>query len=162
MTKPETIITAMFLSFCSFGLYGQSGTVSGGSKAIGAGGSADYTIGQVIFKPANGITGNVTQGLQQSYVINAVTGIDETWLELNMQMYPNPTSDFLVLNIIRDNFDFQFTSYTLFNNLGEKVGKGQINENKTYIPMQQLVPATYFLKIHIGSTQIKTFRVIKN
>ena len=46
-----------------------------------------------------GTGGTVAQGVQQPYDIFALTGIELTDIELNLLAYPNPTTDFLHLQI---------------------------------------------------------------
>ena len=82
MTIPTlkiTLLSILFLLFNIACLRAQQGTVGSGGVATGLGGSANYSIGQVIYIPATG-TGSsagymITNGLEQPCAI-AITAAD--------------------------------------------------------------------------------------
>jgi hypothetical protein len=73
--------------------------VSGGN-ATGTGGTASYTVGQIVNITNIGTTGSSVQGVQQPYEISVVTGIDDALgISIEMVVYPNPSTDFLKLKV---------------------------------------------------------------
>jgi len=54
------------------------------------------------------------QGVQQPFEILVVTGIEEAkGISLEISVYPNPTSDFLKLNV--ESFELENLSYELYD-----------------------------------------------
>jgi len=159
MRIPFTIVFCLI----STGLIvAQSGPVSTGDKIKGPGGTVDYTVGQVVYMPSSGSNGSALQGMQQPFIIQAVTGLSIREIDLSMVLYPNPTSDFINFKIDKENIDFSNCSYSVFNLNGEQVLHGVIRESETLIPMKDLASATYFVKAFINKVEVKAFRVIKN
>ena len=59
-------------------LQAQEAIPATGGEASGSGGSASYTVGQVVYTTNVGTNGNsVAEGVQQPYEISVVTGIPE-------------------------------------------------------------------------------------
>ena len=90
----------LLLLFCSsFNLYAQNNTVASGGQANGSGGTSSYSVGQINYSSYTGSSGSVTQGVQQPYEISVVTSIKNIAIDLKAQIYPNPTTDKLILSI---------------------------------------------------------------
>ena len=71
-----------------------------GGNASGSGGSASYSVGQIVYTTTTGTSGSVAAGVQQPFEISTVTGIEEAnGINLTVTAYPNPTTDFLTLEI---------------------------------------------------------------
>ena len=132
-----------------------------GGNASGSGGSSSYTVGQVTYQTHHGTSGTVAEGVQHPYEIWVVTSIDEAvGITLNISAYPNPTKDFLTLEI-RD-FDPTGLTYQLFDMSGKILIDELITDTHTRIDMNQMVPAVYFVRVVKSSKEVKTFKVIKN
>lgn len=152
---------ALFLLCMSFtSLYAQEITNTTGGRATGNGGSATYSVGQVVFTTQSESGGTVTQGVQQPYEILVVTGIELSDIQLGISAYPNPTTDFLTLKI--DKHDFKDLELQLYNSQGRLLEQKTIVFQETKIEMQNLVPATYFVRIMEENQVIKNFKIIKN
>ena len=163
MWKVKSIGVATLLTFaCSLStVMAQEAISATGGNASGSGGSVSYSIGQVAYQTHTGTGGSVTEGVQQPYEILVVTGIEEgLGINLSVLAYPNPTTDFLNLKI--ENYGNTNLSYQLFEMNGKRLKTEKITGNETSITMNNLVPATYFLKVIEGNKEIKTFRIIKN
>lgn len=147
-------------------LRAQEAIPSAGGNADGTGGSVSYSVGQVVYTSITGITGSVSAGVQQPYEISVVTGLyDDKKFELACSVYPNPTTDFLLLKI-EDDAQAEYTA-NLYNTNGTILKSIQIEGKETRIDMSSLVIATYFLKIvssqnASSSKELKTFKIIKN
>jgi hypothetical protein len=163
MNYKKTITSAMFLFLGFGGLHAQENPTASGGDVSGSGGSVAYSVGQIVYNTHAGITGSVAQGVQQPYEISITTGLLETDIKLNLSAYPNPTTSYLMLEIdASTSLSNQSMSYQLFDIGGKLLESKSIVENTTTIKMEQLVRATYFLKVTQNNTLVKTFKVIKN
>jgi hypothetical protein len=147
----------------------QQATVAAGGTASGNGGTVSYSIGQVVYTTATGSNGSVAQGVQQTYEITAVTGIEEAkGISLEVSAYPNPTTDNLTLTIGASiSFNDQPMSYKLYDMTGKIVETQKIVDENTTIVMSNLLPANYFLTVlktmdGRSSQEVKTFKITKN
>jgi hypothetical protein len=142
------------------GLHAQESVNAIGGNASGSGGSASYSIGQVVYITRTGPNGSVVQGVQQPYEISIVTAIEETEnVTLSVSAYPNPTADYLTLSI--DKFDISNLSYQVYDLNGKLLQNKKIIGNQERIDMGHLVRANYFVKVIQNSRAIKTFKIIK-
>lgn len=69
----------------------------------------------------------------------------------SISIYPNPSSDYLKLNNLKDKEDF-----SIMNNLGQQVKNGTISANEN-IDIQSLSSGIYYLKLKKG----KVFKFVK-
>lgn len=148
-----------FLLFNLSGLYGQNGTLSSGGLAYGSGGVINYSIGQTDYKTLSSANAVITQGLQQTYEVIDITGFSEGQYTSTLFLYPNPTNDFVTLEI-KDK-DISTLRTVLVNSIGQEVFNLSIQEVYTQLPMHELSQGIYFLQITSNTTAIKTFKIIK-
>ena len=139
----------------------QAITTSGGN-ASGSGGSVSYSVGQIVYKTNIGSSGSLAQGVQQPYEISITTGLNETGVNLNLSAYPNPTANYLMLQVDASHTLNQSMSYQLYDMSGKLLESKQVTDNITNIAMEQLATATYFLKVIQNNTEVKSFKIIKN
>jgi hypothetical protein len=149
----------IFLLILSIGLYSQQATVSSGGKVSVTSGSISYSIGQVVYNIAQGVNGSITEGLQQPYEISEITGIENKHITLSIFVYPNPTSDYLVLRLTEENKDYK---YALFDIKGQLIKKEQELSIENRIEMSQYKSGTYLLKVTKSEKELKIFSIIKN
>ena len=167
-------LSAVFIVYLSMAIANAQETIpASGSEALGSGGSASYTAGQVVYNINTASTGSVAQGIQQPFEISVISGIERA-SEINLQYsaYPNPTTDFLIL---KTNIETKMqTIASLYDINGKLIMNKKIESNETRIELSNQPPATYFLKItqvrDLAKTQlqnpesgeeIKTFKIIK-
>jgi hypothetical protein len=141
-------------------LLAQQGTSAGGGEAIGSGGSASYTIGQIDYISAADSGGTITQGIQQPYEILIVTGMDENGIDLTISVYPNPATDFVLLKM--ENNKLENFTYQLYDIQGKILLNKKVESRKTSISMIDLAHAIYFIKVLKNNIEVKTFKIIKN
>lgn len=155
-------LASLFLCFGMSALQAQQVVTTSGGNATGGGGSVSYSIGQIVYtKNSEPGSGSVAQGVQQPYEISVVTGLEETLgISLEIKVYPNPSTDFLKLIIM--NFEPENLSYQLYNINGNLIQSNKVESSETTISTQDLLSATYFLKIIKGNRVVKTFKIIKN
>lgn len=77
------------------------------------------------------------------------TGMDKNKLESNVQLYPNPTSNYLILQ----STGIKNLHYTMFNTLGEKVMEGLFNDYKKILDVSNLAKGSYILRFSNDDTQ---------
>lgn len=162
MLKMRTkLSTILMLGIGITGLQAQTVVTSTGGNVSGIGGSISYTIGQLTYTTNTGVNGSVAQGVQQSYEISLPTGNEEAKdFSLVFLVYPNPSSDFLTLKV--GNYDNEDLSYLLYDITGNLLENKKVITDQTQVPMGNLLPGTYFLKIIDSLKEIKTFKIIKN
>jgi hypothetical protein len=152
-------------------LHAQEAKSTAGGDALGSGGSASYTVGQVVYTTITGgvvgqgtkvgVNSSMAQGIQQSYDITSSVGIDDgNGITLECSVYPNPTTDNLILKI-ENKIQAKYIA-SLYDLKGKLVLKRKVEDTETIILMKPLVKATYILKIMDTKKIVKTFKVIKN
>jgi hypothetical protein len=141
-------------------LNAQESITSCGGDASGSGGYVAYSIGQVIYTNNNSANGSVAQGVQHAYEIYSV-GINETELNIYVNIFPNPTLDNLTLQI--NDFNNEKLSFELFDTQGKLLMKEQILAKKTQLNTNNLPRASYFVNIINQENQkVHSFKIIKN
>lgn len=137
----------------------QEAVITVGSDATGSAGTVAYSIGQIVYTTNTGINGIVAQGVQQPYVISIVLGIEHNSIQLYFTVYPNPTINFLTLNLGND--DLSTLSFQLYDLSGKLIESRKIVSNTETIRMENLPSALYFLRVTNNSDELKTFKIIK-
>ena len=156
-SKPTALLVAILLS-ASFAQAQESANASGGD-ATGSGGTVAYSVGQVVYTTNTGSTGSLAQGVQQAYVILNL-GINETAMNMTLTAFPNPTAENLTLQI--SDYNNEKLAYQLFDMQGKLVSNGQIVAQQTFINMNSLPTATYFVYVVNQENQkVQSFKIVK-
>jgi hypothetical protein len=170
--KKLKLSAVLLLGLGLTGLQAQESVNATGGNASGSGGTASYTVGQVVYTTSTGSTFSVAQGVQQPYEISVSTGIEEAkGINLLVSAYPNPTTDFLTLEV--KDFELSNLNFQLYDMQGKLLQSKKITGNQTNIEMSNLAPATYFVKVYAvgrndrtgvtqGEKEVKIFKIIKN
>lgn len=161
--KRLKICVILLLGLGLTGLQAQESVNATGGNALGSGGSVSYSVGQLTYQTHVGTNGSVAEGVQQPFEISIITEIKEAkGINLSVSAYPNPTTDFLNLKVDASTpLSIQSMSYQLYDINGKLLENQKIEGNETSIVMSNLVPATYFVKVTEGNTEVKTFKIIK-
>ena len=130
-----------------------------GGNAAGSGGSVSYSVGQVVYTTNTGTNGSVAQGIQQAYEISVITAIEEA-KDINLSAYPNPTADYLTLEV--NDYQRSPLRFHLYDINGKLLQNEKITSNHTTIVMSDLATATYFVKVIRNNKEVKTFKIVKN
>ena len=157
MQHKKTIMSIAFLLLGLGGLNAQESPTAAGGEATGTSGTTSYSIGQVVYTTNTGSNGNVAQGVQQPYEISTTVGINETTINLEMSVYPNPTTNYLTLKT-EDNTNL---SYQLYDIQGKVIEAKKVNSNATNISLEGKPTATYFLSVMKENKPVKTFKIVK-
>ena len=132
--------------------------VSAGA-ALGSGGSANYTVGQVFYTTHTTTAGSVSQGVQHPFEFQTLSNPALTTVNLTAVTYPNPTKDFIILKItdtvIHD------LRYTLFDVTGKSILSDAITASSTAIQMKHLAIGAYVLKVIQKNKPLKSFKILK-
>ena len=152
-------ITAAALFLLGIGsLQAQQTTSSSGGEATGLGGTSSYTIGQTVYTSVSGAGGSSSQGVQQPYQIDVISGASIAEVTLEMSAYPNPTTSKLTLTVA----DATDLSYQLYDTKGNQIKSNVVSEALTVINLEDQPAAVYFLKVVQSKEPLKTFKIIKN
>ena len=154
--------TALIIAFFLIGLlklHAQEIQTASGGEATGIGGTVSYSVGQVVFTSI-GSNSEITQGVQQPYEIYITTGLDQNSINLELNVYPNPTTNYLTLKV--DGEKLENLYYQLINSQGKIIHNNKINSNSTIINFADQPKAIYLLTITKNNNTIKTYKIIKN
>lgn len=158
--KKLKLSAVLLLGLGLTGLQAQESVNTTGGDASGSGGSASYSVGQVVYTTNTGTNGSVAQGVQQPYEISVVTGFEEAkGINLSVTAYPNPTTDYLTLSI--SEFEISNLSYQLYDMTGKLLQNKKLTGTETQIDMRNLVPTTYFVRVIAEHKSVKEFKIIK-
>ena len=81
--------------------------------------------------------------------------------EIEMLVYPNPTSDFISLNFAKiQNFDK--ISYTITDFSGRVLQTAELKTDLVQINFLNYAVGNYFITVQENNQLIKTFKIIKN
>ena len=154
------LLSITFFTFLfSFSGLAQKGNVAAGGSGSGSGGSVEYSIGQIDYVTVSTAgTGTITQGLQQPYEIQIMTGIEFKDISLSVVAFPNPARDFVQLHI--SNTDFEKYHFILTDVNGKIISENKIADEKTTIPLMDLAEGIYLIKVS-NEQQLKIFKIIK-
>ena len=139
-------------------LKAQTAVLVTGSTASGADGSVSYSVGQAAYSQ-KGANLEVMEGVQHAYEITILDVDDESVLEKNILLYPNPVRDFL--NVDFGNESYQNSSYSLYDAQGKLLKAGKLAQKKTELNMTTLPASVYIIQIFQDNRDIKTFKIIK-
>lgn len=146
-------------SLFSLSLAAQSDIVTTGGDIQGSAGSVSYTVGQLAVQS----TATLSEGVQQPYEILTI-GVDNyPAITLDAAVYPNPTSDRLVLSVENSVETYGRTSLraALYNTNGQHIQTVNVVGLQTTIDMSALTVGTYYLRVTADQQTLKTFKVVK-
>lgn len=156
--KPITLIIISSMLWFGF-VQAQESIHSAGADATGSDGSVAFSVGQVAYTSNTATSGKVSQGVQQAYEIFTV-GIKQTKLDISLSVFPNPTSNHLILEI--NDFKNEKFSYQLYDIQGKLINTSLINAKQMKIDMYNLAAATYLVDIVSQDNQkIQSFKIVK-
>ena len=158
--RERFIFLLILILYVSSALAQEAITAAGGD-GTGSGGSAAYTVGQILYSSSSGASGEVFQGVQLPYEISVISGLDQFEdLDLIISTYPNPVTDLLILKV--ESLDWNDLDFRMYNSEGKMVSTDKLLNSETNIDMSQLAPGTYFLQVIMERNAVKTFKIIKN
>jgi hypothetical protein len=161
ITAKNFLVVVFLLSFYGvFTANAQEVISSGGGSGISSTHQLDWTIGEPVIETFVSGTNTLTQGFQQSNLI--VTEIDQlTIVGIKLKVYPNPVSDFLIIENKSDNMtNFRLR---LFDVTGKLLLEKDADQNIENLNMQPYRSGSYLLRIYSANeTPLQTIKVVKN
>ena len=163
--RKHFFLCALFPFLFVLGLKAQVAIPATGHTAIGNGGSISYTVGQLISISNNGSNGSLLHGLQQPFEISILSGLKDNGFELMFNVYPNPTTENLILSI-SEKFNNDNLHYQLYDLKGVIMASNKIQGTQIIVPMNNYLPSTYFIRVMksedgILGQELKVFKIIK-
>lgn len=149
-----------FLLAISFSVsaFSQQTISAGGGDGAGPGGSFSFTVGQIDYLPFQSTTHKIFPGVQQPFEIQTVLGTEVMDVNLEMKVYPNPTTDILNLTVKNRRASME---YALFDSSGKMIKRQDIRNEITEITMRELSTSIYILQVSENGTPLKSFKIIK-
>ena len=145
-----TLINCCIIS----GLNAQSIIAPAGNHASAPSVSLNWTLGEPVINNHAGTKTILNPGFLQTGLM--VTPIKETYgLKLQIKAYPNPANELIFL----ETEEYETLSWYLYDIKG-KLLKTKIMESRiTEIPVHDMIPANYLLKIKKRGNEVKTFKI---
>ena len=136
----------------------QSATLTSGGEASGSSGTISYSIGQTNYLSFSSGSGKISDGVQQPIEILTIN-VEELPLTFSASIFPNPTSDQLIVQISTQKNQNLFS--LLFDVQGNLLLREPIIGNTHKIFISDLSSGIYILKISNGKESI-TSKIIKS
>ena len=104
----------------------------------------------------------MAEGVHQPFEISTITGLDYELIDLQMSAFPNPTTDFLKLQINQIGFtEAKKFEYQLYDMNGKILEHKKLTKNKTEINMSNYPSGGFILKVISEDQTVETFKIIK-
>ncbi len=151
-------IPCILFLYCSIS-YSQQAVIPAGGNATGSSGNVSFTVGQVNYTSNSSSNYSVSQGVQQPFEISILSVDKQFPTTIQLKAYPNPTSDFITLDI--DNLDIEGLQYTLIDINGKIIIEEALMQQQTIINFTSIPSSTYFIKVTVKDKNVKTFKIVK-
>jgi hypothetical protein len=163
------VIIMLFFSFKGISQNTQTNTNNimetinaSGANATGSSGTVTYSIGQVFYTYIGQSVYNVAQGIQHEELEKTLT-TPENSIEPKTEIFifPNPTTDFVTINMEGSEFENGLKSYQLYDIQGRILKQNTINQTETQINLTNLSSSIYILQVYANNKVLKTFKILK-
>jgi len=162
LSKKKILLAFTLLFLINLNLKAQITVSTTGGDSTDGLGRFSYSIGQVFYQSIFSTNESLIQGVQQPFEIQSLLGLSDNELNLNIRLYPNPTSDYIILDIINRSDLGSTLDYQIYDLQSKLIKSGDIENNEIVIRIEELVSAIYILKINTKNELLKTFKIIKN
>ena len=134
---------------------------SSGGYMQNGGYSVSWTLGEPVIATAQNDSTTLTQGFQQpTYNVVAIT--TQTIEGFDVNVYPNPSSDFVIIDWTTDLQNMIYI--TLFDMAGKMISEQSFaaTQDKVSLNMSKLASAQYLLEVKTQNNSVtKIFRITK-
>jgi glycosidase len=110
----------------------------------------DHITGETIEITGGQVELDLAPGEFHVYLDNMVTSVEDPVRAVNIQVYPNPATDQITIDLPSG---LANTSYTIYSALGDGVLAGSISDQTTEVDVTDLAPGVYFVTIRGGIGQ---------
>ena len=146
MIKKITLIAF----FASFTIHAQQTVDASGGDATGSGGSASYSVGQIVYTTHTGSNGSISQGVQQSYEIFTLSNAALSTVNLVATTYPNPTSGVINISLAMD--ETSKVEINVINSLGQVVlNDVQSTDGEISLDLSNLPTGLYSVQVGVDN-----------
>jgi len=136
--------------------------ITTGSDASGSSGTVSYSIGQVFYTYiGTQEVYNLAQGIQHQETIKSDDVAANIDAKAEAFVFPNPTADFINVNINGMDLKAGQQSYQLYDLQGRLLEQNTINDIQSQISLNHLSPSVYILRIYVDNKVLNTFKIIK-
>jgi hypothetical protein len=156
MYKFITQILLLFLACQSGTSSGQQLISSSGNSHESSGYSISWSLGELVIDTWSTQNITVTNGFHQP-VLTVTNVFKEAPPDLIINLYPNPTSDLL---IVESNSEGRF-DYYLFNFDGKLLASDLFELERKQINFQHYTPGIYLLRILSDNELVGVYQIIK-
>jgi hypothetical protein len=157
--KSRPMVVLVLCMLWSGILHAQKSVNASGGDADGNSGSVAYSIGQFTYSVDTGLSGKITQGVQHAFEIFTMSN-NNVKLNISLSVFPNPTSDYLFLEI--PNYNSEYLNCKIYDMLGKVLSHKEIRASETKISLIGLPAATYFVDvINQENKRLQSFKIIK-
>ena len=133
-----------------------------GDDATGSSGSVTYSIGQVFYTYIGESVYDVAQGIQQEELSQTLDTTENSVVpKAEIFVFPNPTIDYVTVNMEGFEFENGPRSYQLYDLQGRLLKQNTINQNETQIDLNDLSSSIYILQVYVNNKILKTFKILK-
>ena len=118
-----------------------------------------WTLGEVVIDTYDNGTNILTQGFHQTQL--TVTSVEESLADIRLNMYPNPTSEVLNIDLGNNEIDIELK---LFDMSGKLVHQDKIEAYQTQyvVPMSKVATGSYLVQMQSVDGKFNTtHKVIK-
>lgn len=161
--KKTLVATASLLTVVAFNTNAQQLEVIGsaGTATETSGGAIAYTVGEMVVETGETSGGVLTQGFHQSFI--TITAIDELPASLALKLYPNPATDFIIIESDELN---RFDNMTMYDMAGQLVWQARGNsavDNRLTVNMANRAAGNYIIKLNDSKAQQSfSYSVVKS
>lgn len=153
------IITWSLFLFLSAVIQAQQSVHSAGSTEKNATGEVSFSIGQVFYTPSSD-KNHVSQGVQQTYIIEELSVEDLQNIDIDVTVFPNPVMENLSIKLKASANENTF--YVLTDLNGKLLDQNRLQEGIQNITMTRFAQAVYLLTIYRDHSPVRSYKIIKN
>jgi hypothetical protein len=135
---------------------GQQSVVASGGDATGSSGSISYSIGQIAY--THSPAGNLNEGVQQPFEI-FITSVDDSFNEFQLNLYPNPTSQELIIEMKNYTDGISASIYDTECGLVHEI---DLHSAVTSIQVSDWAAASYFIRLTDKAGHSAGYQVVKH
>lgn len=145
----------VFCALLAMSIGAQENVLSSGKKASSSSGTVNYSVGLVHYEVSSGSGGSSSTGVQLPIEVTTLSSIDQNLTTVNV--YPNPTKDFISVNLNGQDH----LSYRIVDILGKTLLSGNFIRSQNSVDIRNLKSSLYFLIISNGNKSVQTYQIIK-
>ena len=168
----KSCIVILILLFTTLYVNGQNNDFMYSINATGADlsgndGSFNYSIGQVFYSNIEADSHSITQGIRQNHLEELPNNedidvpIEPVTPQVDVLIYPNPTTDYVTLAAEGINLNSQLNSYQLYNYQGKLLKQNLIKQTHTTIDLTNMSASIYLVQVFIKEKLFKTIKIVK-